>query len=224
MRIELSLITSISCWSKPQVKSSANRARAFAARSCGDIGMRGVFLNIELVRDRLCQELSKIGLKLLPPSDEIFAEEISRTCLVDPRVERVYFLPTTCVVANDRLVAECSRVFDLTTSSSQGRALYNIEELRKISKLGYSLHNGYLIHPHHQSYSPTPSITDLVAFFTTDAALGVSLNYLVVSATRDTVSVKAIDFKHCYDCAHFCRFLKGAPLVDSKIDEEVERR
>ena len=179
-------------------------------------------MNIELMKERLREELEKFCLKLLPPTDQIFAEEIWRTCIIDPPIERVYVLPTTSVLFNNRLVTECRRIFDVTASSSERRALYDVQELKRISNLGHSLRNGYLVHTHHKSYNPTPSVADIVAFLTTDAALGIPLNYLVVSASKDAVSVKAVDFKHCYDCAHFCRFLKEAPLVDSKIGYEIE--
>jgi len=179
-------------------------------------------LNTDSIKEKLRAELEKFNLKLLPPTDQIFAEEIWRTCVIDPPIERVYVLPTTSVLFNNRLVTECKRIFDITASSSGGRALYDIEELKRISKLGHSLRNGYLVHTHHKSYNPTPSVADVAAFLTTDAALGLPLNYLVISATKDTVSVKTVDFKHCYDCIHFCRFLKDAPLLDSKIGYEVE--
>jgi hypothetical protein len=170
----------------------------------------------------LVHELSKESISLVPPNDKVLSEEICRTCLIKPEVERVSFLPVRSVLVENRLIEQVERVFDITTSSGQRGALYSIEELRKIPELGYGLRNGCLVHPHGQSFNPTASIADIVAFLTTDAALGVSLNYLVVSATKDTLHIKRFNFKHCFDCAHFGGVLKDAPLVDTRIDQEAK--
>jgi hypothetical protein len=180
-------------------------------------------LNIDEVKESVISQLTKVGLVLLPPNDRNLAEEIYRTCLTSPTSERAYLLPTTSVVVNSRLVAQCNRIFDITTSSGHSQALYDIEELRKLPRLGYSLLNGYMMHTHPESYNPSASVADLAAFITTDAALGISLNYLVVSATKDIVCVKAFSFKRCHECVDFCGFLKDAPLVDSRIDQDVKK-
>lgn len=181
-------------------------------------------MNVDVLRERLTNELLKEKVKLLSPNDRILAEEVYRTCFIDPTVERVFFLAVKSVLVNDALVAQVERIFDVTISSDRRAALYSIEELKKIDKLGYCLRNGYLVHPHPKSYNPVASVADLVAFFTTDAALGISLNYVIVSATKDIVDIRRLNFKQCFDCAHFCGFLRGAPLVDSKMEREEESR
>ena len=170
-----------------------------------------------IMKDRLISELNRFGLRLQSPIDEIFAEEIRRTCLLDPPVERVYALPAKFVLVNDRLIAQCSRILDITASSIRGGVMHDIEGLKRISEIGYSLHDCYVVYPRHQSSRPCPSVADLVAFFATDATLGVSLNYVVISVMKDNVSAKRFNFGHCLHCASFPKL---DPLVDSRIDHE----
>jgi hypothetical protein len=171
----------------------------------------------ETMKDRLISELNRFGLGLQSPIDEIFAEEIRRTCLIDSPVERVYALPAKFVLVNDRLVGQCCRIFDITASSVRCGVIHDIEGLKRISAIGYSLHDCYVVYPRHESSHPRPSTADLVAFFATDATLGASLNYVVISVMKDNVSAKRFNFGHCFRCASFPRL---DALVDSRIDQE----
>jgi hypothetical protein len=160
------------------------------------------------MRDRLISELNRLGLRLQWPIDEILAEEIWRTSLLDPPVERKF------VVVNDRLSAQRSRIFDITASTIRRGLVHDIDGLEKISAIGYSLHDCHVVH---QSNRPRPSVADLVAFFAADAIFGVSPNYIFISVVKDAISAKRFNFGHCFDCANFPQL---DTLVDSRIDEE----
>jgi len=157
-------------------------------------------------------------------------EELQRTCRLPPFRERAWLLPVEASVkkvpphhavdGTDKweVFNEIKRVFDITLSSKRGAAIYDLEEIRKIEKIGYSLDGAILVHPHPVSMIPTPSINDIITFMATDMGLKKSLNYAVVAAQEKNYLINLFNFRHCTQCPHFIS-LTNAPLFDIKKQE-----